>query len=186
MGGLAAQGFKGIDGREIGLGGQLTGEQEQQLTQLQREAATEERGFMTRQAIKGQEQLLLQHPFPAVFSAELADHGRNGATALGGADQGVVGVIPAHHHLLLAHQQVGQGVFQLGVDHLHGACHPAHHIPVGFGQRPAVHLLQQLLEPDGLDGIGAVELGFNPQAPHQLFQQFALLVQRGAPPEAIG
>ena len=34
--------------------------------------------------------------------------------------------------------------------------------------------------------MGAVELGFNPQAPHQLFQHFALLVQRGALPEAIG
>ena len=55
MGGLATQDFKGIDGREVGLGGQLTGEQEQQLTQLQREAAPEEGGFMARQAIKGQE-----------------------------------------------------------------------------------------------------------------------------------
>jgi uncharacterized repeat protein (TIGR01451 family) len=53
MGGLAAEGFKGIDGREIGLGGQLTREQEQQLTQLQGEAATEEGGFMACQAIKG-------------------------------------------------------------------------------------------------------------------------------------
>ena len=53
MGGLAAQGFKGINGREIGLGGQLTGEQEQQLTQLQGEAAAEEVGLMACEAIKG-------------------------------------------------------------------------------------------------------------------------------------
>ena len=87
MGRLAAEGLKGIDRGKVGLGSQFTGQQQQQLAQLEGEAAAEEGWFVAGHAIERQQHLLLQHPFPAVFTTELADHRGNRPTALGFGDQ---------------------------------------------------------------------------------------------------
>ncbi len=61
---------------------------------------------------------------------------------MGLADARIAGVIASYHHLLLSHQQVGEGIFQLGMHQIEGASHPPHHVPVSFGQGAAVDLLQ--------------------------------------------
>ena len=104
MGRLAAEGLEGIAGAEILLGRQFTGEQQQQLAELEGEGAAQEIRFQPDQAIHRQQQLLLQHPLAPILTTEAADHGGDPRTALGLADQRLVGVVAAHHHLLLTHQ----------------------------------------------------------------------------------
>ena len=111
VGGQAAKGLEGLVGSQVLLRRQFASQQQQQLAQLQGEAAAEQGRLQPGQAIEGEQQFLLQHPFAAVHAAEALDHGGNRLAALGLANQGLVGVIAAHNHLLLAHQQVGEGIF---------------------------------------------------------------------------
>ena len=183
MGCFAAELVIGLDRAEVGFCRQLAGEQQQQLAQLQGEAATQQVGFEAGQAVQGQQQLLLQHPFPSILTAEAANHGGDGAAALGLGDQRLVGVITADHHLLLPHQQVREGVFQLGMHQAHGSCHPPHHTPIGFGQAAAVKLFQQGHQAHRCSAEGALQAGIGPQAAPQQLQHLGLLRQGGALPE---
>jgi hypothetical protein len=54
MGRFAAESVVGLNRAEVGFGRQLAGEQQQQLTQLQGEAATQQVGFEAGQAVQGQ------------------------------------------------------------------------------------------------------------------------------------
>ena len=186
VGRLAAEGFEGVAGAEIGLGGQFTGEQQQQLAELQGEAAAEQVRFQAYQSIERQQQLLLQHPFAAVFATEAADHGGDGAAALGFADQRFVGVVATHHHLLLAHQQIDQGILQLGMHQPDGAGGAPHHTPIGCGQAAAVHLLEQQHQghPRGL--ARPLQPGGGAEPAAQQFEHLGLLRQGGAVPEPLG
>ena len=185
VGRLVAEGFKGVARAEIGFGGQFTGEQQQQLAQLQGEAATEQVWLAAGQAIEGQQQFLLQHPLPAVLTAEPLDHPGDAGAALGCADPGIAGVVPPHHHLLLAHQQVDEGILQLGMHQVEGPSDPSHHVPVGFGQGAAVDLLEQIPQSHGLVAGGPLQAGIGPQAPHQLLQHLPLFLQGRTAPEPL-
>jgi len=172
---FVAEGFEGIHRTEVPLAGQFAREQQQQLTQLQGQHAAEQGRPAPGQPVEGQQQLLLQHPLTAVLTAEAADHRRDRQTALGLTDQRIVGVVAAHHHLLLAHQQIGERILQLGVHQAEGAGAAAHHIPVAIRQGAAVDLLQQ--GPWGGTAARSAQLGIQAQAMHQLLQQFGLLRQ---------
>ena len=185
VGRLVAEGFKGVARAEIGFGRQFPGEQQQQLTQLQGEAAAEQVWFAAGQAIEGQQQFLLQHPLPAVLTAEPLDHPGDAGAALGCADPGIAGVVPPHHHLLLAHQQVDEGILQLGMHQVEGTRDPSHHVPVGFGQGAAVDLLEQIPQSYGLAAGGPLQAGIGPQAPHQLLQHLPLFLQGRTAPEPL-
>ena len=87
--------------------------------------------------------------------------------------------------MLLAHQQIGEGIFQLGVHQLQRPGHPAHHIPIRGREGSPVDLFEQVLDPHGGTGLGPLELGLQAQAAHQLLQHFALLLEGGAAPQPI-
>ena len=53
MGGLIAKGLEGVDGVELGFAGQFAGEQQQQLAQLQGEAAAQQGRLVAGQAVEG-------------------------------------------------------------------------------------------------------------------------------------
>ena len=182
MGRLAAEGLERVAGAEVLLGRQFAREQQQQLAELEGEGAAEEIRFQSDQAIHRQQQLLLEHPLAAILTAEAADHGGDPLAAVGLADQRLVRVVAAHHHLLLTHQQVGEGILELGVHQAHGAGHSPHHVPVGFLQAAAVHLLQQGHRQHRRAALGAPQEGVRTEAPRQQFQHLRLFLQRGAPP----
>ena len=184
MGGQVAERIEGIDRAQLALGRQFAGQQQQQLAQLQGQAAAQQAGFMPGQAVERQQQLLLQHPFATILAAETADHGGDGTAAQGAGDQRVAGVIASHHHLLLAQQQVGQRVLELGVHQLEGRGGAPHHAPFGLGQGAVVHLPQQIPQQHGLV-LGALQLGGQTQAQAQQFEHLGLLLQGGALPQSI-
>ena len=186
MGGQAAKGLEGFIGGQVPFRRQFASKQQQQLAQLQGEAAAEQGWLEPGQAIEGQQQLLLQHPFAPVHAAEALDHGGDRLAALGLADQGLVGVIAAHDHLLLAHQQVGEGILELGMDQADRAGATAHHGPVPLGEAPAVDLLHQHLQRDAVAHGRTLQQGLGSQVPHQLLQHFRLFAQGGAAPEPFG
>jgi hypothetical protein len=136
--------------------------------------------------VESQQQFLLQHPVTPVLSTEATDHRGNRLAPHRLADQRIGGVVAAHHHLLPAHQQVDQGILQLGVHQSQGSGDATHHAPVALAERPAVDLLQQVGEFQRLAALGAHQQRIDPQAALQLLQHFALLAQRGAAPEALG
>lgn len=96
-----------------------------------------------------------------------------------------MGVVAAHHHLLLAQQQIGEGILQLGVDQAHGAGGAAHHTPVGIGQAAAVNLLQQHHQPHPRTAAGPLQAGIGTQPPAEQFQHLRLLLQGAAAPEPV-
>jgi len=147
-------------------------------------SAAQQIGLVAGQAVEGQQQLLLQHPFAAVVAAEATDHGGNGAAAQGLADQRVVGVVAPHHQLPLAQQQVGEGVFELGVRQLERGGRAPHHAPVALLEGTAVDLAQQILERQVLV-LGALQLGRRPQPQAQQREHLGLLLQGGALPQAL-
>ena len=53
VGGLIAKGLEGVDGVELGFAGQFAGEQQQQLAQLQGEAAAQQGWLVAGQAVEG-------------------------------------------------------------------------------------------------------------------------------------
>ena len=185
MGRQAAKLLKGVTRTQVGPSGQLAGEQQQQLPQLHGEAAAEQAGLQPRQAVDGQQQLLLQHPLAGILPAEAPNHRPDHLAALGLADQRLAGVVAAHHHLLLPHQQIRERILQLGVHQAHHAGGAAHHTPVALPQPAPIHLLQQVHQPRRRAVAGTPQLGAGAQTAPQQLQHLRLLLQRRARPEPL-
>jgi hypothetical protein len=68
----------------------------------------------------------------------------------------------------------------------HGAGRPAHHVPVGFGQAPLVHLLQQAHQLHRRACHRPLQPRVGAEASTQQFQHLRLLLQRVAVPQPLG
>ena len=152
------------------------------MTELQGEDPFQQPGIAPGHAVQGQQQLLLKHALAPVHPAGACDPFGDGAAVQGVAEPCIGGVVAAHDHLFLTHQQIGQGIFQLGMDHAHRTGAAPHHTPVLAAQSAVVHLLQQLLNRHA----AAVRTGFKglgSEASLQQVQNVGLFMQRLGVPQ---
>ena len=153
------------------------------MTQLQGEDPLEQSRIAARHPVQGQQKLLFQHPFAPIHAAGPLDSIGDCCAVHRPAEARLGRVIPPHHHLLLAHEKIGQGVLQLGMHHPHGTGTAAHHAPVLAAQSMQVDLLQQTLQCNRAT-VRAGFKGLASEATVQQFQNLRLLMQgfRGPQP----